>query len=129
MRGDGVHQVEVTVNGALRRAEVPAETTLLSALRDSWGLTGSKLGCDVGDCGACTGLVDGLSVNSCLLFVVQVDGREGVTTGGLPAPRSTQKEKGGAPPHPPEAPPAPPLPLVVSDSLPAVPALTPEVNK
>jgi len=78
-----VHQVEVTVNGVVRRAVVSPETTLLSALRDSWGLTGSKLGCDVGDCGACTVLVDGLSVNSCLLLVVQVDGREVVTIEGL----------------------------------------------
>ncbi len=78
-----MHQVEATVNGATRRAEVSPETTLLSTLRDSWGLTGSKLGCDVGDCGACTVLVDGLSVNSCLLLAVQVNGREVVTIEGL----------------------------------------------
>lgn len=78
-----MHQIELTINGVLRRAEVPPETTLLSALRDSWGLTGSKLGCDVGDCGACTVLVDGLSVNACLLLAVQADGREVVTIEGL----------------------------------------------
>ena len=78
-----MHQVEVTVNGVNRRAEVSPETTLLSVLRDSWALTGSKLGCDVGDCGACTVLVDGLSVNACLLLAVQVNGREVVTIEGL----------------------------------------------
>lgn len=78
-----MYQVEVTVNGATRRAEVPPETTLLSVLRDAWGLTGSKLGCDVGDCGACTVLVDGLTVNSCLMLAVQANGREIVTIEGL----------------------------------------------
>lgn len=78
-----MHQVEVTVNGVVRRADVSPEITLLSVLRDSWGLTGSKLGCDVGDCGACTVLVDGLSVNSCLLLAVQVNGREVTTIEGL----------------------------------------------
>lgn len=71
------------VNGQVRRAEVPAETTLLSVLRETWGLTGSKLGCDVGDCGACTVLVDGLSVNACLLLAVQVDGQEVLTIEGM----------------------------------------------
>lgn len=78
-----MHQVEAKVNGVLRRAEIPAEATLLSVLRNEWGLTGSKLGCDVGDCGACTVLVDGLSINSCLMLAVQADGREVVTIEGL----------------------------------------------
>ena len=78
-----MHHVEVTVNGVVRRAEVSPETTLLAALRDIWGLTGSKLGCDVGDCGACTVLMDGLSVNSCLLLAVQANGRQVVTIEGL----------------------------------------------
>ncbi|MGZ5383939.1 MAG: (2Fe-2S)-binding protein [Acidimicrobiia bacterium] len=78
-----MHHIEVTINGVLRQADVPPETTLLSALRDSWGLTGSKLGCDVGDCGACTVLLDGLSVNSCLLLAVQANRREVVTIEGL----------------------------------------------
>lgn len=78
-----MHQVEATVNGVVRRAEVSPETTLLSVLRDSWALTGSKLGCDVGDCGACTVLLDGLSVNACLLLAVQADGRDVVTIEGL----------------------------------------------
>lgn len=78
-----MHQVEATVNGVVRRAEVAPETTLLSVLRDSWSLTGSKLGCDVGDCGACTVLVDGRSVNACLMLAVQANGREVFTIEGL----------------------------------------------
>ena len=78
-----MHQVEITVNGQAKRAEVASETTLLSILRDSWGLTGSKLGCDVGDCGACTVLVDGLSVTACLVLAVQADGRQVLTIEGL----------------------------------------------
>ena len=76
-------EVELRINGVIRRADVPPEMTLLSALRDTWGLTGSKLGCDVGDCGACTVLLDGLSVNACLLLAVQADGREVLTIEGL----------------------------------------------
>lgn len=78
-----MHQVELTVNGVARRAEVAPETTLLSVLRDTWDLKGSKLGCDVGDCGACTVLLDGLSANACLLLAVQANGREVVTIEGL----------------------------------------------
>ncbi len=78
-----MYRVEATVNGVTRQADVPAETTLLTVLRDAWGLTGSKLGCDVGDCGACTVLVDGLSVNACLMLALQANGREVVTIEGL----------------------------------------------
>lgn len=73
----------MTVNGAIRRADVSPETTLLSVLRESWGLTGAKVGCDVGDCGACTVLVDGISVNACLMLGVQADGHEIVTIEGI----------------------------------------------
>ncbi|MDH5750756.1 MAG: (2Fe-2S)-binding protein, partial [Rhodospirillales bacterium] len=64
-------------------ASVPAETTLLNLLRETWRLTGAKLGCDVGDCGACTVLVDGLSVNSCLMLAAQANGCEVTTIEGL----------------------------------------------
>ena len=77
--GDNGYQVEATINGSVRRATVPAETTLLAALRDEWGLLGSKEGCDVGDCGACTVLVDGRAVTACLMLAVQANGREIVT--------------------------------------------------
>jgi len=76
-------QVTVTVNGEVRTASVPPETTLLKLLREEFELTGAKLGCDVGDCGACTVIVDGMSVNSCLMLAGQVDGRDVLTIEGL----------------------------------------------
>lgn len=75
--------VTMTVNGVLRSAAVPPETTLLRLLRDEFQLTGAKLGCDVGDCGACTVIVDGKSVNSCLMLASQASGREVLTIEGL----------------------------------------------
>ena len=76
-------QVTITVNGELRTASVPPETTLLKLLREEFQLTGAKLGCDVGDCGACTVIVDGMSVNSCLMLAGQADGRDVLTIEGL----------------------------------------------
>ena len=76
-------QVTMTVNGELRTASVPPETTLLKLLREEFQLTGAKLGCDVGDCGACTVIVDGMSVNSCLMLAGQADGRDVLTIEGL----------------------------------------------
>ncbi len=75
--------VTLKVNGENRTASVPPETTLLRMLRDNLLLTGSKLGCDVGDCGACTVIVDGKPVNSCLMLAAQADGREVLTIEGL----------------------------------------------
>lgn len=76
-------RVSLTVNGEKRDAEVPPETTLLKLLRESFNLTGAKLGCDVGDCGACTVIVDGNLVNSCLMLAGQADGRDVLTIEGL----------------------------------------------
>jgi aerobic-type carbon monoxide dehydrogenase small subunit (CoxS/CutS family) len=78
-----VIDVTIVVNGQTRGATVPPETTLLRLLRDHLNLTGAKLGCDVGDCGACTVIVDGLAVNSCLMLADQVNGRSVTTIEGL----------------------------------------------
>ena len=75
--------VTIVVNGETRRASVPPETTLLKLLRENFALTGAKLGCDVGDCGACTVIVDGLAVNSCLMLAGQANGRSVTTIEGL----------------------------------------------
>ena len=75
--------ITVTINGETRSASCPPETTLLKFLRESLNLTGAKLGCDVGDCGACTVIVDGKLVNSCLMLAGQWDGRDVLTIEGL----------------------------------------------
>jgi len=75
--------VSMNVNGEKRTASVAPETTLLKLLRESFNLTGAKLGCDVGDCGACTVIVDGKLVNSCLMLAPQAEGREVLTIEGL----------------------------------------------
>jgi aerobic-type carbon monoxide dehydrogenase small subunit (CoxS/CutS family) len=75
--------IEVTVNGALRRAEAEPRLLLSDFLRHSLGLTGTHVGCEHGVCGACTVRLDGRAVRSCLLFAVQADGLEVDTVEGL----------------------------------------------
>ncbi len=75
--------ITVTINGETRSASCPPETTLLKFLRQHLNLTGAKLGCDVGDCGACTVIIDGKAVNSCLMLAGQADGRAITTIEGL----------------------------------------------
>jgi xanthine dehydrogenase YagT iron-sulfur-binding subunit len=75
--------VLLKVNGSERRLEVAPWTTLLDALRDHLDLTGTKKGCDHGQCGACTVLVDGRRVNSCLTLAVMKDGAEVTTIEGM----------------------------------------------
>ena len=75
--------VELTVNGVATQLEVAPWTTLLDALRDHLGLTGTKKGCDHGQCGACTVLVDGRRINSCLTLAVMKDGASVTTVEGL----------------------------------------------
>lgn len=76
-------RIELTVNGRPRSIEVAAHHTLLEALRDDLGLSGTKECCLVGECGACTVLVDGLSVDSCLMLAVEADGASVTTVEGL----------------------------------------------
>jgi xanthine dehydrogenase YagT iron-sulfur-binding subunit len=71
------------INGRQERLQVDTRVTLLDALRDRLGLTGTKKGCDQGACGACTVLVDGKRVLSCLTLAAQCEGREVVTIEGL----------------------------------------------
>ncbi|MEV8530567.1 2Fe-2S iron-sulfur cluster-binding protein [Streptomyces sp. NPDC051211] len=87
-------EVRLHVNGTVRTIEVEPRVSLLDALRERLGLTGTKKGCDQGACGACTVLVDGERICSCLALAVQYDGREittieGVADGDRPHPLQT----------------------------------------
>ena len=73
----------LAINGRRHEAEVEPTTTLLDLLRDDLGLFGTKKGCDMGACGACTVLVDGRRINACLTFAVMQEGREIRTIEGL----------------------------------------------
>jgi len=80
-------KVSLTLNGEPRQIEVEPYRSLLDMLRNEAGLTGTKKGCDVGDCGACTVLVDGKPLNSCLMLGVEAQGCEVLTIEGIqPAP-------------------------------------------
>src|SRR5574341_651137 len=75
--------IAFTLNGVKRELAVPAGMSTLEMLRERLGLTGTKYGCGEGECGACTVLVDGVTVNSCLMFAADCDGRELVTIEGV----------------------------------------------
>src|SRR5512132_2640553 len=75
--------VILRVNGREHRLTLDARTTLLDALRDTLHLTGTKKGCELGQCGACTVLLDGKRVNACLTLAVMADGRAITTIEGL----------------------------------------------
>ena len=78
---------ELKVNGKIHHVDVEPRMTLLDCLRDQLGLTGAHAGCEHGVCGACTVLLDGIAVRSCLMFAVQADGYAITTIEGLaPAP-------------------------------------------
>jgi len=77
--------IQMTVNGELVEAAVEPNRTLLQFLREDLGLTGTKHGCGLGDCGACTVILDGKPVNSCLVLAVQARGRDVLTIEGLAA--------------------------------------------
>ena len=77
--------IHVTVNGAAREAEVEARMLLVDFLRQTLSLTGTHVGCDTSQCGACTVHVDGVSVKACTMFVVQADGSTITTIEGIAA--------------------------------------------
>jgi len=77
------HAVALTVNGEVCEGEVEPRTLLVHFLRDHLGLTGTHVGCVVGECGACSVLVDGALVKSCLMLAVQADGCQVITIEGL----------------------------------------------
>ena len=79
-------EIEVQVNGAARRARVEPRLTLADFIRERCHLTGTHLGCEHGVCGACTVLLDGDAVRSCLVFAVQADGAEVTTIEGVSGP-------------------------------------------
>ncbi len=78
--------VRLSVNGTAITAAVEARLTLADFLRERCGLTGTHLGCEHGACGACTVLLDGDAVRSCLMFAVQADGLEVTTVEGIASP-------------------------------------------
>ncbi|MEM7340469.1 MAG: (2Fe-2S)-binding protein [Actinomycetota bacterium] len=79
-------QVDATVNGQARSAEVEPRTLLVHYLRDDLGLTGTNVGCDTSSCGACTVLIDGESVKSCTMLAVQARGEQITTIEGMASP-------------------------------------------
>ena len=81
--------ISVTVNGVRREAEVPVRLTLADFLRHRLELTGTHVGCEHGVCGACTVLLDGRTVRSCLMLAVQAEGRSLMTVEGLAEPDGT----------------------------------------
>ena len=76
-------RVRLTINGELREADVWSGASLLTALRDDFGLPGSKNACEQGECGSCSVLLDGVLVCSCLVLAAQADGHEVTTVEGL----------------------------------------------
>ena len=89
--GSPKHHISLRVNGQACELLVPAPRTLLEVLREDLGLTGTKHGCELGECGACAVLVDGEPILSCLMLAVELEGCAVTTIEGLPA---------GAEPHP-----------------------------
>ena len=81
--GPGAVELALSINGTEHTLTLEPRVTLLDALRERLGLTGTKKGCDRGECGACTVLVDGRRVNSCMTLAVMQEGREIITVEGL----------------------------------------------
>jgi carbon-monoxide dehydrogenase small subunit len=77
------HQINLTINGETEQVVVPSNMTLMRMLRENLALTGTKNGCSAGECGACTVLMNGEPVNSCMVLAVECDGMEIITVEGL----------------------------------------------
>ena len=77
------HQISLTINGEIEQVAVSSNMTLLQLLRDRLALTGTKNGCNAGECGACTVLLNGEPVNSCMVLAVECDGMSVITVEGL----------------------------------------------
>ena len=95
-------EISLRLNGRERRFRVEERETLLQVLRERAGLTGAKKGCDLGECGACTVILNGRAVNSCCVFAVQADGGTVETIEGLGTPDK---------PHPLQRAPGEPVPV------------------
>ena len=78
-----IHTISLRLNGELETAEIPSQMTLLGLLREKFSLTGTKNGCAGGECGACTVLLDGEPVNSCMILAVECDNADITTIEGL----------------------------------------------
>jgi carbon-monoxide dehydrogenase small subunit len=77
------HHISLTINGSYEETDVPGNLTLLNMLRDNFALTGTKNGCAAGECGACTVMLNGEPVNSCMVLAAECDGAEIMTVEGL----------------------------------------------
>ena len=78
-----LHEIHVTINDEPEQVAVPANMTLMRMLREKLAMTGTKNGCSAGECGACTVLLNGEPVNSCMVLAVECDGARIVTVEGL----------------------------------------------
>ena len=83
------HDINLHLNGDVYRVSIEARKTLADAIREECGLTGTHIGCEHGVCGACTVIMDGVAVRSCLVFAVQANGSEVTTIEGLAAADGT----------------------------------------
>lgn len=77
------HRITLTINGGYEQVDVPSNMTLLQMLREKLALTGTKNGCAAGECGACTVMLNGEPVNSCMVLAVECDGADVLTVEGL----------------------------------------------
>ncbi len=90
--------IALTVNGTAHALDVPPHALLVDVLRETLALTGTHIGCDTSQCGACTVHVDGRSVKSCTMLAVQADGAAITTIEGLAERRHAASDAGGVPP-------------------------------